>query len=412
MQYSVLMELVSRIGCGLAMAGAETYRIEESVNRILGAYGIKSQVYSVPNSLLISILEDDGTPITRLSRINHHSTDLDAVERYSNLCRCICAEKPQPEEAIGWVEQTEQARKRYRLAYYLLGNVLAAFGFTMFFGGSIKDSLCAAVCGLLLGVMTHLFNQEKINAFFRTISAAFLMALTAYAAAALHLTDDVNTAVIGTMMLLLPGLLFTNALRDIIFGDTNSGINRIVEVLLIGAAIALGTGAAWDAAGSLWDIGVDAPAQAVSAVVQCLMSVVACFGFVILFNIHGPGGMLCALGGGATWAVFCLVQSLGGGELTCYLLATIAAAAYSEVMARIRKYPAISYLVVSVLPLLPGAGIYYTAQYLVSGEMSRAGASGLHTLAIAGVMAVGILLVVTTVRILHGRLMQRGARRV
>ena len=69
MQYSVLMELVSRIGCGLAMAGAETYRIEESVNRILDAYGIKSQVYSVPNSLLISILEDDGTPITRLSRI-------------------------------------------------------------------------------------------------------------------------------------------------------------------------------------------------------------------------------------------------------------------------------------------------------------------------------------------------------
>ena len=55
-----------------------------------------------------------------------------------------------------------------------------------------------------------------------------------------------TATVIGTLMLLVPGILFTNALRDIIFGDTNSGINRVVEALLIAAAVALGTAVAWN----------------------------------------------------------------------------------------------------------------------------------------------------------------------
>ena len=409
MQYNVLIELVSEIGCRLARAGAETYRIEESVNRIFAAYGIKSTAYSIPNTLIISILGDDETPITRLCRIGSQSTDLDAVECYSNLSRRICAEKPQPEQALEWVQQAESARKFYGFYACLLGNVLAASGFTLFFGGSLRDSLCAAICGLLLGIVTYALRKVNTNTFFQTIAGAFVMALAAYAAAALHLTDNVNTAIIGTLMLLVPGLLFTNALRDIIFGDTNSGINRIVAVVLIAAAIALGTGAAWNVASSLWKISVIAPAPSVSPVLQCTMSIVACSGFVFLFNIHGGGNILCLLGGCGTWAVACLVQYWGGSELLSYFLATIAASVFSEVMARVRKYPAISYLTVSILPMLPGAGIYYAAHAIVSGNMSLAGSYGMRTLAISGSMAAAILLVVTTFRVLHGQLMRRRA---
>jgi uncharacterized membrane protein YjjB (DUF3815 family) len=83
----------------------------------------------------------------------------------------------------------------------------------------------------------------------------------------------------------------------------------------------------------------------------------------------------------------------------CYFFASIAAAAYSEIMARIRKFPAISYLVISIFPLIPGASIYYTTNYLVLGDMARFAERGTHTIAIAGVIAVGILLVSTVVRL-------------
>ena len=68
-------------------------------------------------------------------------------------------------------------------------------------------------------------------------------------------------------------------------------------------------------------------------------------------------------------------------------------------MARARKYPAISYLVVSIFPMIPGAGVYYTMTQAVMGNMSAFVDQGMHTIAIAGVMAVGILLVSTSVRI-------------
>ena len=67
-------------------------------------------------------------------------------------------------------------------------------------------------------------------------------------------------------------------------------------------------------------------------------------------------------------------------------------------MARIRKCPAIAYLVVSIFPLIPGAGVYYTMNYAVRGMNEQFATQGLHTAAIAGIIAVGILLASTSVR--------------
>ena len=67
-------------------------------------------------------------------------------------------------------------------------------------------------------------------------------------------------------------------------------------------------------------------------------------------------------------------------------------------MARIRKYPAFSYLVISIFPIIPGAGAYYTMNYAVRGEMELFASRGMFTAGIAGVMAVGILLGSTVFR--------------
>ena len=135
-----------------------------------------------------------------------------------------------------------------------------------------------------------------------------------------------------------------------------------------------------------------------SPYVTCFVSFVACAGFVIVFNIHGKGKLLCALGGAVTWAAYCVAEVLGCEPLLCCFIATCTAAVFSEAMARVRKYPAISYLVISLLPLIPGAGIYYTALYGIRGNMELAAEYGIQTLATAGVMAAGILVISTVVR--------------
>lgn len=399
MEFSKLLDLASDLGYELAMSGAETFRVEESISLVLKAYDIDAEVFVIPNCMHISIEPVIGRPLTRMRRIGLHGNDLDAVEKFSSLSRRICAQRPAPEIAAQWLEETRQQRMSYGLPMYMAGHFLGSFGFSLLFGGSLADAVCSGICGLLVGIINKLIDGWGANQFFRTIAAAFPMALLAYILGVVGLAPNPDSVIIGALMLLVPGLLFTNAMRDIIFGDTNSGINRIVLVLLIAAAIALGTAAAWNCLASLWS-----PPSAVAPLdygifVQCVACGIGCIGFSILFNIHGPGALLCVLGGILSWLTYLISQRLGCSVIIAYFWASLVAAAYSEAMARIRKYPAISYLVVSIFPLIPGAGVYYTMNYAVQGQTVLFASQGMHTAAIAGIIAVGILLVSTTVRI-------------
>ncbi len=398
MDYNTLLDMATDLGYELAMSGAETFRVEESISRVLTSYGVESEVFAIPNYLIVSIITDCGKPITRMRRIGPHGNDLDTVEKFSGLSRAICNRRPGPSDAQKWMEIVRSKRLHYSTPKLFLGYFLGAFGYSLFFGGGPVDALCAGLCGMLIGLLDRFLHSMKANPFFRTIAEAFVMAFAAYVLGNLGITPSPDTTIIGALMILVPGLLFTNAMRDIIYGDTNSGVNRIVQVFLIAAAIALGTAAAWNCISALWKAPVSAPAIQYGLFGQCLFSFIGCIGFAILFNIHGPGGLLCALGGVLCWFVYWLVLELGGTDISGYFWAALISSVYSEIMARVRKYPAISYLVVAIFPLIPGAGVYYTMNYAVRGQMELFASKGMHTAAIAGIMAVGILLASTSFR--------------
>ena len=399
MDYDILLDLATDLGYRLAMSGAETFRVEDSICHIMRAYGIEGEAFAIPNCLTVSVKTADGKPLTRMRRIGYHGNDLDCVERYSNLSRRICAELPSPETALEWLREIEKTPRSYGTIVTLLGNFLGAGGFAILFGSTFWDSLLSGLCGLIVGTMGIFTDKLKANLFFRTIIASFLMALAAYFAAGWQIADNADTIIIGALMILVPGLLFTNAIRDIIHGDTNSGINRIVQVLLIAAAIALGTAAAWKIVTGILGTPVSLPELTHHPVIQLLGAFVAGIGFSLIFNIHGPGILICAAGGVLTWGVYLITCTLSGNDILGYFIASLLASLYSELMARIRKYPAISYLVVSIFPLIPGASVYYTVNHAVRGEMESFTSRGMHTLAIAGAIAVGILLISTVFRL-------------
>ena len=399
MDYNTLLELAVDLGYRLAMSGAETFRIEESIRRILSAYGMESEVFAIPNCLTVSIATHEGKPMTRMRRIGFHGNDLDTDEKYSNLSRKICAKVPEPHIARQWLKETDASIRSYSLPILLLGNFLGAFGFSIVFGGSFIDGICSGISGILIGLINHYLGTLKVNPFFTTIAAAFIMAFASYTMGAIQIAQNTDTVIIGALMILVPGLIFTNAMRDIIFGDTNSGMNRIVQVLLIAAAIALGTGAGWHTANLLFSLPANAPLVSHLYEVQNIATIIACAGFAIIFNIHGFGIGICALGGTITWIVYCIADYFGLDIYASYFFAAVTAAIYAELMARIRKYPAISYLVVGIFPLIPGAGIYYATSFLLQGNREAFVQKALETIGIAGVIAVGILMVSTLVRL-------------
>ena len=401
MNYNLLMDLAMDLGYELAMSGAETFRVEESITRLLTAYGVDSDVFSTPNYIMITIRTDDGTPISRMRRIGNHGNNMDSVEKFSNLSRRIVSQKPTPEECHQWILDTRNSCRCYSKQLQALGYFTGAAGFGLFMGGAFSDGICAGLCGLLVGVVDNYLDKLKANLFFRTIASSFLMTLLALAFCAFGIAGNPDAVTIGALMILVPGLLFTNAMRDIIYGDINSGMIRIVQVFLVAAALSLGTAAAWKVSEVFWQAPDNMKLADYNLSTECVLCFLGCIGFSLLFNIHELGVIICALGGTITWIIFLIAQELTGSAMVGYFFGAAASSVYSEIMARIRKFPAITYLVISIFPLLPGAGIYYTMSHAFRGDLDAFTFQCLYTAGIAGTIAIGILLVSTSVRLYH-----------
>lgn len=409
MDYYLLTDLAATMGYHMAMSGAETFRVEDTVHRILRAYGVECEVFAIPNSISISLEADTGKPLMIMRRIGFHGNDLEKLEKLNAVSRRICAEKPTVDAAMAWLKETLASCRTYHTGVIYLGNILAGLGFCIVFGGTLLDCLWAGLMGLIIGLVTHFMEKREVNSFFSTILAACLMALPAYAAAGLGWLNSPDAAIIGALMLLVPGLLITNSMRDIIYGDTNSGVFRIVSVVLSALAIALGTAAAWQLTAGLYGR-TGSAIVSWPAWVQAIAVFVGCCGFCILFNTHGRGMVLCMMGGAASWMLYLLCRALGCDVYTANLFAALLAAVYAETMARVRRCPAMPYLVIAILPMLPGAGVYYTMSLGLEGKTMEAVAKGLETLGIAGSLAVGILLVSTVFRLVTWRGEKAGKR--
>ena len=391
-----LLELAISLGYNLQMCGAEIYRVEEAVNRLLSAYGIPGDVFAIPNCLIVTVCPDEGEPMTRMRRIGYHGTDIDGIERFYDLGRTLCREKPALADARRMLAESKSKQNVYPVPVLYMGYFLAAGAFAVHFGGTLSDGILAGLCGMLTGMFLRLLTRLQVNAFFKTITAAFLIAIISQTLTRMGVIRYADATAIGALMLLVPGMTFTDSMRDIIYGDILSGINKLVQVLLTAAALLLGTGTALQVSHMLWDtasigISLDVPYP---GWIQCLAGAVACGGFCLLNNIRLNGGILiCMAGGGLGWAVYLLTGRLGADMLFAYFLAAAAVSLYAEIMARIRKFPVFAYLVIALLPLVPGSGIYYTVEYLLQEERALSLTQGIKTASIAGLLAVGVLLV-------------------
>lgn len=135
-----------------------------------------------------------------------------------------------------------------------------------------------------------------------------------------------------------------------------------------------------------------------SFLLSCLAAMVACVGFCFTYNLKGSVIFTASLGAAIGWAVFQLLAPVSN-DIAQYFFATIVISIYSEIMARIFKAPVTVFLIIALLPLVPGGGIYYTMEYCINGNMDMFINEGVHTFFIAGALAVGIILVSSLVRL-------------
>ena len=133
--------------------------------------------------------------------------------------------------------------------------------------------------------------------------------------------------------------------------------------------------------------------------VPCLCAFAACVGFTFIFNVHGIGKVICGAGGALGWLIYLLFDK----KLLGAFFAAAAIAVFSEMMARLVHCPATGYLLVALLPLVPGGGIYFAMRYCVMGERELFMQTLLTTFGMAATRAVGAMMASSMFRTLFPR---------
>ena len=128
-------------------------------------------------------------------------------------------------------------------------------------------------------------------------------------------------------------------------------------------------------------------------ILQIVTGFLGSLGFAILYNIHGKKLVYAALGGFFSWTIFLLLKFLTESEAIRYFLVAVLVSVYAEIMARVLKTPTTTFLMTSLIPLIPGSALYYTMTSVFAGELMRFADKGLYTLQLSVALALGIVLV-------------------
>lgn len=240
-----ILERALDIGEAMLRSGAEILRIEETIIRICSAYGDGIvDVFTILSLIIVSWKTPDGRSITQTRRIYSYSTDLERLEELNALSRYICANKPPSDEIEKYVNEIMCGESRHRNYLKLAGYVLTASAFAVFFGGNIRDGIAAGLVGIALYIWDFIFAPHSKNRVVYSLISSIAAGITCIAAVNVHIGVNMDSVMIGSIMILIPGISTVNSLRDMMRGDIITGILRLAEALMIAAAIAAGYGIA------------------------------------------------------------------------------------------------------------------------------------------------------------------------
>ncbi|MBO4992347.1 MAG: threonine/serine exporter family protein [Firmicutes bacterium] len=377
----------------MLVSGSEITRVEDTIARMGLACGAEHMnVFVITSCIIVTMGMPDGEELTQTRRVmTSGGTDFIKIERFNELSRRCCADPIAPETLEEEVRAIETSRPSPWTSY--LGSVLAAGGFTMFFGGTLWDGGMAALFALAICWFQERLLPISMNQMSFNLLCSVIVGVATSLCAGLLPILHLDKILIGCIMLLIPGIALTNAVRNVLVGNTISGLMRLVEALLWAAALALGFMAAMFFTGGAYAMAGDA---SLSAAAQLFTAGVGAMGFSLMFNVRRNLLPLAVLGGVLDWGVYMIAASFFGETV---FLSSVAAAAfatvYSEAMARVKKAPSTVFYIPALVPLIPGGSLFYTMSCAVGGQWDGVGSFGSSTLYCALGIAVGMSLILS-----------------
>lgn len=225
-------------------SGAETYRVEDTITRILEVHKYRNvDTFVIPTGIMVTINDDSFAMITKVVRVKNRSTRLDRIELINQLSRDYVAGKLDINAAEVRLEELKNLPSCYSSKTVIFWIGISCAFFSIMFKGNLLDFFLSFFIGAGVGFLQfHLTKKQLVNFFVLFLCSLFIGFAVSFSHFIFKDHVTVEPMVIGCIMPLLPGVAFTTAVRDAIGDELISGISRAVEALLVAVALAAGVG--------------------------------------------------------------------------------------------------------------------------------------------------------------------------
>lgn len=401
--YDGVLELALEVGAGLLSSGGSVSRVETAVDRICTSYGAHDvSVAAFPSMIQASLRSPDGRGHTFVKRVYSVSNNLKLLEAFNQLSRDICKNKYPVKEAQKMCFDVIHSKHRLKWVT-ILGSGLVAATYSVFFGGTVADCLPALLVALAMAGLSELLSTRSLNVYATTFLLSLFGGMLSISLCKLlviiGLPVHSDLVMIGTIMILIPGLMSTNAVRDMFTGDLMSGTFTLLNALILTVVIAAGYGVSvfiLNPIATPLDFVTRTPEEWQYYFYILLFGTLGAGAVCLFFNLRLkriPWALLASLGAlGVYVGLNAALPADMGNTATFFsnFLATLFAAIISEILARVIKTPATVFLIPSIIAFVPGSSLYKMMQAIVNGDLASAGSNGATCLMSLLGIAVGI----------------------
>lgn len=390
MDYELLLNEVLNIGKEMIKSGAETDRAEDSMYRMLESYDLEQcSVFAIQSDIQATIKPAGGRFITQIRRVHRTGFNYDRLDYLNNLSRYICKNKPSVEEIHEKYEEVMNRKEQPVILNYLSA-VMGGIGFGVYFGCDWLDALAGtAICILIVVWFGNILAKREQNLVVYNLVIAFLSSAAVFFVGGFGIGHHPDRIVLGLNMVLISGLGVTNGIRDILNRAYLSGILNVANACLGAVAIACGTGLAMLLfQGDIYEMYI-----APSIAVQLISCGIASAGFALLFKAALKQSIYAGIGGLLNWACYLLALTFTGSTFIAVIAAATFVAAYAYVMSRIHRAPGTIFLTTAIMPVIPGATLFYMMHGFVQADYTLAAEQSILLLQTCLAIAFGFLLV-------------------
>jgi uncharacterized membrane protein YjjP (DUF1212 family) len=393
-----ILRLSLDVGDGMLKNGGEVSRVEDTIERICHAYGASHvEVFAITSMITAAVRMPDGSYSSQVRRVRESGTNLDMLERLNALSREVCMNKPDLEVFEEKIKKTKK-RRTYPTPVLIAASAVSTASFALFFGGNFKDTLAAGVIGTIIALI-ETFTGSKLNSMAKTLVCSFVAALLASLSVIIGLGSNDSIIMIGAIMILVPGVAFGTAIRDLFLGELLTGALKILNACLTSFMIALGYMLAMSIVGGK---GMVSALPDMVLPVTLVTALTASMSFAIIFKVNKRHLPLIAVAGVLTWLIYYLVMIADGSPFICGFISTAFAAVFAEAFARIRRTPTIMFLIPAVIPTVPGSNLYYAMRYIMEANYAEAANAALKGAQIGIGIACGMVSVSIVLRLILG----------